>query len=128
MTLKARTEAGKDAHDPRAHIAVERVVRAANDDVRLGRLFLVEVPGVAHEDAKRLGLIAAGDDAAVVIREHDDRLPSQGRLKNPLARRIEIVAIDQRDRSRRRHQRCMRIERVTTPQTSNCEASVRRMF
>jgi hypothetical protein len=43
----------------------------------LGELLLGEVIGVAHGEAQRLGLVAAGDDTAVVIGEHHDRATFQ---------------------------------------------------
>jgi hypothetical protein len=29
--------------------------------------------GIAHREAEGFGLVAAGDDAAVIVRQHDDR-------------------------------------------------------
>ena len=52
----------------------------------------------AHGDAERLGLLGAGDDAAIVVGQHDDGLAGERRLEHPLARGIEVVAIDQADR------------------------------
>ena len=49
--------------------------------------------GIAHLDAERLGLVAPGHRAAVIVAEHDDRLPVQFRTENPFARGEEIVAV-----------------------------------
>ena len=49
--------------------------------------------GIAHLDAERFGLVAPSHRAAVVIAEHDDRLPVQFRTEDPLARGEEIVAV-----------------------------------
>ena len=52
----------------------------------------------AHGDAERLGLLGAGDDAAIVVGQHDDGAAGERWLEYPLARGIEVVAIDQADR------------------------------
>ena len=46
-----------------------------------------------RDTAERLGLVAPGHRAAVVVREHDDRLPVQFQTENPFARGEEIVAV-----------------------------------
>ena len=53
------------------------------------------MPGLSHGDAERLGFSGAGDDAAVVVGEDDDRAPLQLRLKEGLAGGVEVVAVDQ---------------------------------
>ena len=60
------------------------------------RQFLLDLkPGRTHGDAKRFSLIAAGDGAAIVVTQHDDRLSVQAGPKDTFAGHIEIVAIDQ---------------------------------
>ena len=49
--------------------------------------------GIAHLDAECLGLVAPGHRAAVVVAEHNDRLPVQLRTEDPFARGEEIVAV-----------------------------------
>ena len=49
--------------------------------------------GIAHFDAERLGLVAPCYRAAVVVTQHDDRLPDQLRTENPFARGEKIVAV-----------------------------------
>jgi hypothetical protein len=63
----------------------------------------VQVPRRTHGDAERLGLVAARDHAAVIVRQHDDRLTAQLRLKHALAGHIEIVAVDEGDRTAHGH-------------------------
>ena len=43
----------------------------------------------------RLGLLAPGDDASVVVGEHDNWLAHEGRVKDPLAGAEEVVAVDE---------------------------------
>ena len=114
------------AHDAGAHVAVERVVARADDHAVPGEALPVQVPGCAHLDAERLGLVRAGDDAAIVVGQHHDGLAPQLRLEHPLARRIEVVAVDQRERDR--HGYSMRIACLTTPQTSSPVSAEISMF
>ena len=37
----------------------------------------------------------SGDDAAVVVREDDDRSSFDGRIEDPFAGRVEVVAVDE---------------------------------
>jgi len=48
-----------------------------------------------HPDTKRLGLVRAGDDTAVIVRRHHNGLAFQLRVKAPFTGRIEVVAIDE---------------------------------
>ena len=65
-------------------------------------------------------------NAAVIVREHNDRLAAQARLKHALAGGVEIVAVDEGDR--RGHDRSMRIDFAITPHTSKPESSLISMF
>ncbi|MNT76909.1 hypothetical protein D3C72_2159690 [compost metagenome] len=51
---------------------------------------------LAHFD-KGLGIVAAGNDTAVVVAQHHDRHLGQVGTKHPLATGIEAVAVDQRE-------------------------------
>jgi hypothetical protein len=66
-------ERAQGIHDAAAHITVERVVRAEDGDAVAGQGVAIKVVRVAHGKAERLGFVTAGDDAAVVVRQHDDR-------------------------------------------------------
>ena len=114
-------EVAQHLHHARAHIAIERVIARAHDDARFLELRAVQMPRCAHGDAERLRLVAAGDHAAVVVREHDDGTAAQFGLKHALAGDIEIVAIDQGNRAA--HRPSMRMLRVMTPHTSKDDAS-----
>ena len=78
---------------PSRHVAVQREIPRKDVDMVL----LHDIPdleeGITHLDAERLGFVAPRDRAAVVVREHDDRLPVQLRTENPFARGEEIVAV-----------------------------------
>ena len=50
-----------------------------------GELLEVEVIRVAHGDAEGFGLLAAGDDAAVLVEEEDDRPAVEARAEGMLA-------------------------------------------
>ena len=115
-------EAGDGAHHARAHIAVERVIARPHDHALGIDALSADVPGLAHRDAKRLGFVRARDHAAVIVRQHDDRPAAQPRLKDALAGGVEVIAIDERDRGR--HGLSMRIDLVTTPQTSKARSAV----
>jgi hypothetical protein len=72
-------------HDAAAHVAVERVIaRKDGDGVPLGQLADFEIR-VAHLEAEGLGLVAAGDHATVIVRQHDDRAGADGGVEHPLA-------------------------------------------
>jgi hypothetical protein len=47
-----------------------------------------------HWDPKGLGLLAPGNDVAVVVREHHDWLVHQRGIEDPLAVAEEVVAVD----------------------------------
>lgn len=57
---------------------------------------------------ERLGVIAAGDDAAVVVREHDDGHLGQVRAEHAFAAGVEAVAVDQSEYWRDFRQGCAR--------------------
>ena len=80
-----------------------------------------QMPGHAHLDAERLRLVRARNHAAVVVGENHHRLAEQLRLKQTLARGIEVVAVDQGEGAA--HEKS-RIERRTTPQTSKPRSAV----
>ncbi|MPM95317.1 hypothetical protein SDC9_142471 [bioreactor metagenome] len=49
----------------------------------------------SHLDTQRFGLVASGNDTAVIVRQDNDRSVSQCRIKYSFARRVEIIAINQ---------------------------------
>jgi len=59
-----------------------------------GQVFQLE-PRRAHFDAQRLDLGTAGDHAAVIIGENDNRHAFEPGIEYPLAGDVEIVSIDQ---------------------------------
>ena len=65
------------------------------DDLSRVGIFLDFESGTAHGDAGRLGLVAAGDDATVVVREHDDLLAVESGVKHPLTGHKEVIAVNQ---------------------------------
>jgi hypothetical protein len=89
---------GQHLHDAGADVAVERVITGADNDALGVHALAADMLGLAHEDAQRLGLVAAGDDAAVVVGEHDNRPAAQLRLKQRFAGSVEVIAVDQPDR------------------------------
>ena len=108
-------------HDAAAHVAVERVIAGKDGDaVPLDQVADLEIR-IAHLEAEGLGLVAAGDDAAVVVGEHDHRPVDDRRVEDPLARRIEIIAIDQGEHGAGQYCRTLP---VTRPQISKSLPSV----
>ena len=93
VDLDGRGVAPEHLLHPSRHVAVQREIPGKHVDMVL----LHDVPyleeWIAHLDAERLGLVAPGHRAAIVVREHDDRLPVQLRTEDPFARGEEIVAV-----------------------------------
>ncbi|MCY1309380.1 hypothetical protein D9M70_594700 [compost metagenome] len=83
------------AHHPVAHVAVQREVGRQSHQTRFLLQMLDPEPRCSHLDAQVLGFVGARDGAAVVVGENDDRPAVQAGTEHPLARDIEIVAIDQ---------------------------------
>jgi hypothetical protein len=83
-------------HDATAHVAVEMIVGGEYGDA----MFFDDGPGLeigtCHGDAEFPGLIAAGDDATIVIAEDDDGLVPEIGAKDPFAGAVEAVTIDDR--------------------------------
>ena len=71
VDLLVRPQACGQAHHPIAHVPVELKVRRQADQP--GFIFEVAdlVPRVAHADAQVLGLVRAGNRAAIVVGQHD---------------------------------------------------------
>ena len=78
---------------PPGHVAVQCEISTEDGHV----ILLHDVPyleqRIAHLDAERLGLVRPRHRAAVVVAEHDDRLPVQFRTEDPLAGGEEIVTV-----------------------------------
>ena len=76
------------------HVAIEfHLARAHPHRAPLRRGQLEH--GHPHADAEGLGLRAAGDGAAVIAGEDDDRLVPERGIEHPLAAHIEILGIDE---------------------------------
>ena len=116
----------ENAHHAAAHVAVERVIARPHHDAGLAETLAAQMPGRAHLDAERFRFVRSRDDAAVIVRQHHDRLAAQGRLKDALAGGVEIVAVDEGDR--RAHDHSMRIDFAITPHTSKPESSFTSML
>lgn len=63
----------------------------------LCELLFAEVPRRTHSDAERLRFVRARNDTTIVVREYDNGPAPEVRLKQPLARRVEVVAVDKGD-------------------------------
>ena len=72
------------AHDPLAHVAIQRIVRRERNNAVLLQPLLDLKIRLAHFH-KRLGVITAGDHTAIVIAEHHDGDFGQIRPEHPLA-------------------------------------------
>ena len=106
---------------PPAHVAVERVVGGEDPDaVPLDQPAQLE-GGLAHLHPERFHLLRAGDGAAIVVGEHQDRHAQELGVEGALAGDVEVVAVDQGERARLGHgpgQASLRTTPTTTPQTS----------
>ncbi|MNI46158.1 hypothetical protein D3C73_1006070 [compost metagenome] len=90
-------------HHPLAHVAIQGIVRREGDDALLAELVLDLEIRLAHFH-EGLGVVAARDDAAIVVRQDDDRNLGQVRAKHPLATCVKTVAVDKtEDRRWLRH-------------------------
>ena len=58
-------------------------------------MFLDFECGAAHRDAGSLGLVAAGDDTAVVVRQHNNLFPVEPWVKHPLTGDKKVIAVNQ---------------------------------
>ena len=85
IDFDARGELLERLHHPLAHVAVERVVARKHGDAVPDDLRPYLEIRIAHLEAEGFGLVAAGDDAAVVVRQHDDRPRADGGVEDPLA-------------------------------------------
>ena len=98
VDLDMRRGLGEQAHYPLGQIAIERIVGGQHRDI----VAFDDGPHLeqrhAHGDAEPLRFRRAGDDAAVIVGEHDNRAAGQVRLEDALARDVEIVAIGEAER------------------------------
>ena len=84
----------KDVHHSVGQVAVEDVTgRQLNNLPRIGVLLDLK-RRAAHRDAGCLGFITTGNDATVVVREHNDLFPVKPWVKHPLTGNKEVIAID----------------------------------
>ena len=97
VNLHRRHERAERFHHPRRHVAVERVVGTHHHHAVLFKGRLVLVRRGAHRHAESLHLLAARDHAAVVVAQNRQRTTDQAWIKNALAGRVEIIAVDQRE-------------------------------
>ena len=94
--LQLRHKRFEAAHQPLAHVAVERVVGAAHHHAVLGQLRRNLEIGLAHADAQLPRFAAARHHATVVVGEHHHRPADQGWIKGLLTGGVEVVGVDQR--------------------------------
>src|SRR5262249_48058656 len=87
-------------HDAAAHVAVEGVIGREYGDAVLGGQGADLEIRIAHPEAEGLGFVGAGDHAAVVVGQDDHRPVVDGGVEDPLAGRVENVAIDQGEHAR----------------------------
>lgn len=81
-------------HHPLTHIAIQGVFRRERDDVVLPKLvFNLEIR-LAHL-CEGIGIVATGDDEAVVVLQDYERYLRQVGTKHALAADMKTVAIDQ---------------------------------
>jgi len=95
IDLLVVAQACGQAHHAVAHVAVEREVGRQGDESG----FFFEVadlePGRTHLDAQRFGFVRAGNGAAVVVGEDDERAVLQPGLEDAFAAAVEVVAVDE---------------------------------
>ena len=99
--LQFRGEAVEDAHRASRHVAVQLVVAGDGVQPEPFGLWPQLEPGAPQVEADRPGLLAGGDDHAVVVAQHDDRHPLEGRVEHPLEGHVCRVHVDVGDHRRR---------------------------
>ena len=87
----------KGTHYAGRHVAVQWVVGGIDLNVVTADFAARLEQRFAHGDAERFGLVGAGNDAAVVVGQHDDRAALQVGREDPFTGNEKIVAIDQRE-------------------------------
>ena len=65
------------------------------DDLPRIGMFLDLEGGATHWDAGCFGLVAAGNDATIVVGEYNDLLPVEPWIKYPLTGDKEVIAVNQ---------------------------------
>ena len=84
-----------ELHHTVRQVAVQDVsCRQLNNLTRIG-VFLDFEGGATHRDASSLGLVAPGNDTAVVVGEHNDLLSVESRVKQALTGNEEVIAVNQ---------------------------------
>ena len=82
-------------HDPLAHVAVQSVVRRKDGNA----IGAAEFPNLekrrAHGNSKLFRFPTSGDNAAVVVRQDNNRASAQKRLERRLARCVKTVTVSQ---------------------------------
>jgi len=93
VDLDTRDQRAERGHHAARQVSVEGEVGREDRNLPLldERPDLIE--GLPHADAEGLGLVRAGDDAAVVVRQHDDGPPHKIGPEYPLAGGVEVVAV-----------------------------------
>lgn len=95
VNLLQRPQARGNRHHAGAHVAVQLKVGGQAHQLR-HQLQAPELEiGLAHLDAHGLGLVRAGDGAAIVVAQHHHRQAAQARAEGPLAGHVEVVAVDE---------------------------------
>lgn len=95
IDLHLRLKPTQQRHHPAGDIAVQGVVGGKNlHPLGLEQLLALEIRG-AHGNAQGLGLVGAGNDAAVIVGQHHHRFADELRIKEPLTGGIEIIAVNQ---------------------------------
>ena len=85
VNLLFRAQTSGQTHHPVAEIPIQRkVCRQGHQIIGLCHVLNLE-PGRAHSDAQRFRFIAAGDSAAIVVAQNNDRPADQARPERSLA-------------------------------------------
>jgi hypothetical protein len=85
----------QDTHHPGAHVPVERVVTAEDLNSMLPDYGLLFVQRSTHRDPEGFCLLTPGNDAPVIVREHNDGLSLKSRIEDPLAGTEEVIAVNE---------------------------------
>ncbi len=87
----------EDGHHPLGHVCIKGVVGREDGNVVFFHESLALKQGCAPFDPEFFHFVRSGDNAAVVVAEHDYRFALQVRSKHPLAGDVKVIAVYQHE-------------------------------
>ncbi len=95
VDFNRRAEGRQRLHHTGGHVGIQGIVGRQNGDIVLFEKGVGLETGHSHCDTEGLGFVASSDNAAVVVGQNNHRPTAQHWRKDPLARDIKVIAVDQ---------------------------------